>query len=70
MVWALAPHPHDSDAVFAGFGNVARGAARPLPHYSGSGGKGELYLSRDHADSWENLNLEVPPVRALWVARE
>ena len=70
MVWALAPHPHEADGVFAGFGNVARGAARPLPHYSGSGGNGELYLSRDHADSWEKLNLDVPPVRALWVARD
>ena len=70
MVWALAPHPHDPDAAFAGFGNVARGAARLLPHYSGSGGKGELYLTRDHAESWENLNLDVPPVRALWVVRE
>jgi photosystem II stability/assembly factor-like uncharacterized protein len=70
MVWALAPHPDDPDGVFAGFGNVARGAARPLPHHSGSGGNGELYLSRDHADSWEKLDLDVPPVRALWVAPE
>jgi hypothetical protein len=70
MVWALAPHPHDVNAAFAGFGNVARGAARPLPHYAGSGGKGELYLSRDHAESWEDLKLDVPPVRALWAAPE
>ena len=70
MVWALATHPYDANAAFAGFGNVARGAARPLPHYKGSGGKGELYLSRDHAESWEKLNLDVPPVRALWVASE
>ena len=70
MVWALAPHPHDSNAAFAGFGNVARGAARPLPHYNGSGGKGELYLSRDHGESWKDLKLDVPPVRALCVAPE
>ena len=70
MVWALATHPHEADSAFAGFGNVARGAARPLPHYTGSGGKGELYLSRDQGESWENLNLDVPPVRALWTAPE
>ncbi len=41
MIWALVHHPTDHRAVFAGFGNVARG------HASGAGGAGDLMISRD-----------------------
>ncbi len=68
MVWALAPHPHDSNALYAGLGNVSRGYALPLPHYMGSGGNGHILFSRDRGESWEDLHLQLPPDRVLWAA--
>ncbi len=70
MVWALADHPHDPNAVFAGLGNVGRGYALPLPHYSGSGGAGTILLTRDRGESWEKLDIELPPDRILWAAAD
>jgi photosystem II stability/assembly factor-like uncharacterized protein len=64
MIWALAHHPLDHRAVFAGFGNVARG------HASGAGGAGDLMVSRDMGDSWERLDIQLPADRVLWVAAE
>jgi photosystem II stability/assembly factor-like uncharacterized protein len=64
MIWALAHHPVDRRAVFAGFGNVARG------HASGSGGAGDLMLSRDMGDSWERLDIDLPADRVLWAAAD
>ena len=54
MVWALAPHPHDRDAVFAGLGDVAR-------NNRWKWGGGDVYLSRDRGDSWQRLPIELPP---------
>jgi photosystem II stability/assembly factor-like uncharacterized protein len=64
MIWALAHHPTDSRAVFAGFGNVARG------HAAGAGGAGDLMISRDLGNSWERLDIELPADRVLWAAPE
>ncbi|HXG53351.1 MAG TPA: hypothetical protein VNN77_18280 [candidate division Zixibacteria bacterium] len=64
MVWALARHPFDPRAVFAGFGNVARG------HASGPGGAGDLMFSSDAGESWERLDIELPADRVLWAAGE
>jgi len=63
MIWALVHHPTDSRAVFAGFGNVARG------HASGAGGAGDLMISRDLGNSWERLDIELPGDRVLWQRR-
>ena len=64
MIWALVHHPTDHRAVFAGFGNVARG------HASGAGGAGDLMISRDMGDSWERLDIELPADRVLWAAAD
>ena len=64
MVWALVHHPTDHNAVFAGFGKVARG------HASGAGGAGDLMLSRDRGDSWQRLDIELPADRVLWAAAD
>ena len=57
MIWALVHHPTDHRSVFAGFGNVARG------HASGSGGAGDLMVSRDMGESWQRLNIDLPADR-------
>lgn len=64
MIWALVHHPADTGAVFAGFGNVARG------HASGAGGAGDLMISRDSGNSWERLDIELPADRVLWAAAD
>jgi photosystem II stability/assembly factor-like uncharacterized protein len=64
MIWALVHHPTDSRALFAGFGNVVRG------HASGTGGAGDLMVSRDRGDSWERLDIELPADRVLWAAAD
>lgn len=64
MIWALVHHPTDSRTLFAGFGNVARG------HASGTGGAGDLMVSRDRGDSWERLDIKLPADRVLWAAAE
>ena len=64
MIWALVHHPTDSRALFAGFGNVARG------HASGTAGAGDLMVSRDRGDSWERLDIDLPADRVLWAAAE
>jgi photosystem II stability/assembly factor-like uncharacterized protein len=64
MIWALVHHPSDHRAVFAGFGNVARG------HASGPGGAGDLMISRDRGDTWERLDIDLPADRVLWAAAD
>ena len=64
MVWALVHHPNDPRALFAGFGQVARG------HASGTGGAGDLMISRDRGDSWERLEIDLPADRVLWAAAD
>lgn len=71
MVWALAPHPIDARAVFAGVGPVNRGqtvdtSTNVSPALSD--GPGDIYLSRDRGESWERLPLELPADRVLWAA--
>ena len=62
MVWALVHHPEDPDAVFAGLGLVARG------HASGTGGAGQLLVTRDRGESWQELPIQLPADRVLWAA--
>ncbi len=64
MVWALVHHPHDSNAVFAGLGAVARG------HASGSGGAGAILITRDQGESWQELSIQLPADRVLWAAAD
>ncbi|MPZ14994.1 MAG: hypothetical protein GEU73_11325 [Chloroflexi bacterium] len=64
MVWALAHHPHDEDAVFAGLGNVSRG------HAAGGGGQGVIMVTRDRGDSWQPLDVELPADRVLLATAE
>jgi photosystem II stability/assembly factor-like uncharacterized protein len=64
MIWALVHHPTDHRALFAGFGNVARG------HASGSGGAGDLMVSRDMGESWQRLDIDLPADRVLWAAAD
>ncbi len=64
MVWALAHHPHDPNAVFAGLGDVARGRA------SGSGGAGQIFVTHDRGESWQKLNIHLPADRVLWAAED
>ena len=49
--------PGDHRSLFAGFGNVALG------HASGSGGAGDLMVSRDMGESWQRLNIDLPADR-------
>jgi hypothetical protein len=70
MVWALEKHPHNGDSAIAGLGKVSRGYALPLPHYPASGGKGAVLLTRDRGENWEDLKLDLPPDRVLWVAAD
>jgi photosystem II stability/assembly factor-like uncharacterized protein len=64
MVWALVHHPHDPNTVFAGLGLVARG------HASGTGGAGQLLVTRDRGESWQELPIQLPADRVLWAAAE
>ncbi|HEX9444457.1 MAG TPA: hypothetical protein VGA73_10070 [Candidatus Binatia bacterium] len=64
MFWALVHHPHDPNSIFAGTGLVARG------HASGSGGKGQILLSRDRGESWRELPIELAADRVMWAAAD
>ena len=64
MIWALVHHPTDHRSLFAGFDNVARG------HAPGSGGAGDLMVSRDMGESWQRLNIDLPADRVLWAAAD
>ena len=67
MVWALVHHPTDTNAVYAGFGQVARGHTYDDADF-GEGGL--ILLTRDRGDSWEKVNLDLPQDRVLWVAAD
>ncbi len=72
MIWALARHPHDADAVFGGVGSVNRGEAvhQTLPGPALRDGPGQVLLTRDRGESWQRLDLDVPAVRVLWPAAD
>jgi len=59
MIWALRRHPRDSNGVFAGIGEVARGYA------FGTAGTGQILQSEDQGSSWRTLTGELPAVRQL-----
>jgi photosystem II stability/assembly factor-like uncharacterized protein len=64
MPWGLVRHPSDPKGAFAGFGYVDHGSEGLNPLW---GGPGEVYVTRDQGDSWQNLNLDLPPIRAIRV---
>lgn len=64
MIWALTPHPHDSDSVFAGLGAVARG------HASGPGDPGSILVSHDRGKNWQALPIELPADRVLYAGAD
>jgi hypothetical protein len=69
MIWGLAPHPLDPNAIFAGIGAIDRGdplapLAPAVPAVSD--GPGEVWLSRDRGESWQRLPITLPADRVLW----
>lgn len=64
MPWVLLHHPTDSNALFAGMGDGARGYGFDARIT----GKGAFYTSRDRGESWEPVLKETPSVLTAWVA--
>jgi photosystem II stability/assembly factor-like uncharacterized protein len=63
MPWVLLQHPSDSNSLFAGMGDGARGYGFDARVR----GKGALYLSRDRGDSWEPILSDTPSILTAWV---
>jgi hypothetical protein len=63
--YALAGHPTDRRAAFAGIGDNVRGQERE-PHY----GTGNIMATYDEGDTWEPLPIEVRATYGLWAAPE
>lgn len=61
--YALANHPTDAHAAFAGFGDSVRGQNHE-PFY----GTGSIKATYDEGDSWQTLPVEVPAIYGLWAA--
>jgi photosystem II stability/assembly factor-like uncharacterized protein len=61
MVWALAKHPLDPNAAFAGVGHVVRGPAE------GPSGPGSIHVSHDRGQTWQK-QIDVPGMRYIWAA--
>ncbi len=73
MVWALARHPSDPNAVFAGLGATNRGQTidTSSPVIAAlNDAPGQVFLSRDRGDTWQQLPLELPADRVLWAAAD
>jgi photosystem II stability/assembly factor-like uncharacterized protein len=71
MIWSLAPHPHDPNAVFAGVGSVSRGQPVNLsPSPALCDGPGEVWLTRDRAETWQRLDLALPADRVVLAAAD
>jgi hypothetical protein len=64
MPWVLLHHPTDSNALFCGMGDGARGYGFDAR----IGGKGALYMSRDRGDSWKPVMQNTPSILTAWVA--
>ena len=62
MVSTVVTHPLDVNSAFLGLGEVSRG------HAHGPAGPGQILITHDRGDSWENLHLELPADRVLWIA--
>jgi len=63
--YALANHPSNPRAAFAGFGDNVRGQER-TPTY----GQGSIMATYDEGDTWEPLPVEVRSTYGLWAAPE
>lgn len=64
MPWVLLRHPDDTNSVFAGMGDGARGFGfNPKER-----GHGALYVTRNRGDSWEPVLPNVPSILTAWVA--
>jgi photosystem II stability/assembly factor-like uncharacterized protein len=73
MVWALAHHPTDPNAVFAGVGATNRGQTIDTSNPQSAAltdAPGEILLTRDRGESWERLPIELPADRVLWAAAD
>ena len=72
MCWQLAYNPYNTNSIFAGFGDVARG------HTAGPPGEGAIYVTYDRGDTWEEVGLQKrgtkylrpPAIRVLWAAAD
>ena len=63
MIWGLAPHPMDPNAVFAGVGAIDRGdpLAPLVPTVPAvCDGPGEVLLTRDRGESWQLIIKGLP----------
>ena len=59
-VWAIAAHPNDRTSAFVGLGRAFRDGT--------DDSEGLLLVTQDRGDSWQPLDVQLPPVRALWAA--
>jgi len=67
MVWALAAHPDDPNAAFAGLGITSRGS---VEQRWGQGTPGSIMVTHDRGDSWQELPIALPADRVLWAAAD
>ena len=73
MVWDLACHPTDRDAVFAGVGPTNRGQTIDTSTRTSAAltdGPGQILLSRDRGENWAPLPLDLRADRVLWAAAD
>jgi photosystem II stability/assembly factor-like uncharacterized protein len=63
--YALANHPSNPRAAFAGFGDLVRG-----PQHAATYGQGSIMATYDEGDSWQTLPVDVAATFGLWAAPE
>jgi len=61
-VWAIALNPNDRNGAFIGLGQAFSEGT--------DDSEGILMATSDRGDSWQPLELRLPPVRALWTTGE
>jgi len=64
MIWALCPHPHDKNVLFAGLGESA---GVPMP---GRGGRGSVASSNDGGESWKTVQANISAVEHVFATTE
>lgn len=64
MPWVLLRHPTESNTLFCGMGDGARGYGFDARVK----GKGAFYVSRDRGESWEAVFKDTPSILTAWVA--